>query len=258
MIDIDIRVQVADRHRRFDLHAAFASDAAVTALYGPSGSGKSLTLQTVAGLLRPAAGHIRLGGRTLVDSARGIGLPPRQRRLGYLFQDYALFPHLSVRDNVAFGLTSWLRRRPGAADGQRVDELLERFGLAALAASRPATLSGGQKQRVALARALATRPAALLLDEPFSALNPMLRQDMRRELRALQAQWAIPIVMVSHDIDDVLALADTTFVFDQGRVIRSIDMKTATATDLGTAQAARPAPEADAHRQRLAGLLHAR
>lgn len=231
MIDLDIRVQVRDRHRSFDLAATIRSDAGFIALYGPSGSGKSLTLQTIAGLVRPAQGHVRLAGRTLVDTAGGVCLPPRQRRVGYLFQDYALFPHLSVRDNVLFGLTSWLRRRPSPAQCRQADDLLARFGLAELAASRPGTLSGGQKQRVALARALATQPAALLLDEPFSALNPMLRQDMRRELRTLHAQSGIPIAMITHDLEDVLALADMAFVFAQGRVVRQVDMKTAASQD---------------------------
>ena len=223
MIDVELRFSVADGPRRFALDVAFASAAPVIALYGPSGAGKTLTLQAMAGLLSPTQGHVRIGGRTLFDSAAGIDIAAPARRLGYLFQHYALFPHLSVRDNVAFGLTSW-RRRLDAAAAARVDGLLASFGLETMAASRPATLSGGQQQRVALARALACEPAALLLDEPFAALNPMLRQSLRDELAQLQARWQIPIVMVSHDVDDVLALANVAFLLDQGRVMREVDL----------------------------------
>ncbi|HEX5785342.1 MAG TPA: ATP-binding cassette domain-containing protein, partial [Burkholderiaceae bacterium] len=149
MIDVHIQLNVADRQRRFELDVRWATDAPVTALFGPSGAGKSLSLQAMAGLLRPQAGHVRVGGHTWFDAARGVDLPAQQRGAGYLFQQYALFPHLSVRDNVAFGLTTWWQRL-GPAYAQRVDELLDAFGLAGLAHSKPATLSGGQQQRVAL------------------------------------------------------------------------------------------------------------
>ena len=182
-IDVAVQLSVADRTRSFDLSARLSTDAAFVALYGPSGSGKSLSLQAIAGLLRPRAGHVRIGGRTLFDAQAGIDLPPPQRRIGYLFQHYALFPHLSVRENLAFGLTSWRQRRLTEAQRARVDGLLERFGLQSMADSRPATLSGGQQQRVALARALACEPDLLLLDEPFAALNPMLRDELRGELQ---------------------------------------------------------------------------
>lgn len=226
MIDVDIALQLRDGKRSFDLRARFATDAPFAALYGPSGAGKTITLQAIAGLVRPASGHIRIGGRALFDSARGIDLPPPERRVGYLFQHYALFPHLTVRENVSFGLTSWLRRGLSADEAQRVRGLLERFGLAELASSRPDKLSGGQKQRVALARALACEPRILLLDEPFAALNPMLRGALRRDLAEACRQWSIPALMITHDADDVLALADAAFVYDQGRVVREIDMRT--------------------------------
>jgi len=223
MIDVDLTLSVSDRNRRFDLAARFATDAPFAALYGPSGAGKSLTLQAIAGLLRPSAGHIRLDGRTLFDAAQGINLPPRERRIGYLFQDYALFPHLSVRDNVGFGLTSW-RRGASAADRERVRDLLKSFDLAALADSRPATLSGGQQQRVALARALACEPQVLLLDEPFASLNPMLRDTLRRELAEVRQRWGIPALMITHDVEDVLALADVAFVYRDGQVVQQVDL----------------------------------
>ncbi|MDP9902751.1 sulfate/molybdate ABC transporter ATP-binding protein [Variovorax ginsengisoli] len=225
MIDVDLQACVSDGSRRFDLAVRFASDAPVVALYGPSGAGKSLTLQAMAGLQRPTGGHVRIGGRTLFDAKRGVDVPVAERRVGYLFQHYALFPHLSVRDNVAFGLTHWWHRRPSPAQAERIDALIDSFGLASFAASRPASLSGGQQQRVALARALACAPSVLLLDEPFAALNPMLRQTLRSELAQVCAQWHTPVVMITHDVDDVLALADVVFVIEQGQAVREVDVR---------------------------------
>lgn len=217
MIDVRLQLSVSDARRRFDLDVAFATEAPFVALYGPSGAGKSLTLQAMAGLLPVRAGHVRLNGHALLDTAAGINLPPEARGVGYLFQHYALFPHLSVRDNIAFGLTTW-RKRLKAEDAARVDELIESFGLTAMARSKPATLSGGQQQRVALARALACNPNVLLLDEPFAALHSALRRELRAELQRVLAQWGIPAVMVSHDADDVLTLADEIVLVDGGQV----------------------------------------
>ncbi|CAA2107998.1 ABC transporter ATP-binding protein [Variovorax paradoxus] len=231
MIDVDLKLSVKDGARRFDLAVRFQTDVPFAALYGPSGAGKSLTLQAIAGLLHPASGHVRLDGRTLYDSAQGIDVPAPARRVGYLFQDYALFPHLSVRENVSFGLTAWHRRKPPAKDAERVQALLESFGLAALADSRPQNLSGGQQQRVALARALACEPQVLLLDEPFAALNPMLRTELRNELAQVRRQWGIPVLMITHDIEDVLALADVAFVYKDGQVVREIDLHNAQSRD---------------------------
>jgi molybdate transport system ATP-binding protein len=221
MIDVALQLAVQDGRRRFDLDLAFATEAPFVALYGPSGAGKSLTLQAMAGLLPVKAGHVRLDGRVLLDSAAGVNLPPEARGVGYLFQQYALFPHLNVRDNIAFGLTSW-RRGLRADDAARVDALIESFGLGALARSRPATLSGGQQQRVALARALACQPQVLLLDEPFAALHTTLRRQLRTELRALRQRLGIPAVIVSHDPEDVMALADEVFLLDGGGVQRRL------------------------------------
>ncbi|MDZ5460309.1 ABC transporter ATP-binding protein [Azohydromonas lata] len=258
MIDVAVALSVSDGRRRFELDVRFASQAPVVALYGPSGAGKSLTLQAMAGLLRPAAGHVRVGGKTWFDAAAGVDVPAQARGVGYLFQHYALFPHLSVRENVAFGLTTW-RRRLSAADAARVDELLESFGLAALAHSRPCTLSGGQQQRVALARALACKPQVLLLDEPFAALNPMLRQQLREELAAVRARWGIPAVMITHDVEDVLALANVAYLVEGGRAVRAVDLDQAESRELA-ASALQPAPSRPPRPQqaRLRTLLSTR
>jgi molybdate transport system ATP-binding protein len=255
-IDVSLGLSVSDGQRRFDLAAQFATDAAFVALYGPSGSGKSLTLQAMAGLLRPVAGHVRVGGRTLFDAASGVQVPTAARRVGYLFQNYALFPHLSVRENVGFGLTSWWQRRLSAAQAAQVDALLEGFGLSAMANSRPASLSGGQQQRVALARALACQPELLLLDEPFAALNPMLRDELRGELGRVCRQAGIPVVMITHDVDDVLALAQTCFLYDEGRVVREVDLQAGTHRDTAATAITGRAPAVPTPlRERLQRLL---
>ena len=232
MINVDLKLSVADASRRFDLSVQFSTDAPFAALYGPSGSGKTLTLQAIAGLLKPDAGHIRLDGRTLYDSSADINVPPPERRIGYLFQNYALLPHLSVRQNVAFGLGSWYRPRLSARENEQVQALLESFDLASLADSRPGTLSGGQQQRVALARALACQPQVLLLDEPFASLNPMLRQSLRKELAEVRRQWGIPAIMITHDVEDVLELADVAFVYSEGQVVQEINLHDASSRDI--------------------------
>jgi molybdate transport system ATP-binding protein len=236
LIDVSLRLCVSDARRRFDLDIAFATDAPFVALYGPSGAGKSLTLQAMAGLLPVRAGHVKLNARTLLDTAAGIALPPEARGVGYLFQHYALFPHLSVRDNIAFGLTNW-RKRLQPADAARVDALIESFGLTTMARSKPATLSGGQQQRVALARALACNPQVLLLDEPFAALHTTLRRELRAELRQLRQRLGIPAIIVSHDPEDVIALADEVFLLDGGGVQRRLK-----ADDPGLSTALEAAP----------------
>ena len=223
LLDVQLRLQVSDGLRQFALDVALRSEQPFVVLYGPSGSGKTLTLQAMAGLLAPQAGHVRVQGQTLYDASTGIDLPAHERGVGYLFQDYALFPHLTVRQNIEFGLTSW-RRRQVPADAQAlVERLLDHLGLRDLARSRPQALSGGQRQRVALARALACQPRLLLLDEPFASLNPMLRDAMRAELQSLLAQWRIPTVMITHDLEDALALANRVFVYADGRIARSVD-----------------------------------
>jgi molybdate transport system ATP-binding protein len=206
--------------RVFSLEASFASDEDIVVLFGPSGAGKSLTLQAIAGLTRPDAGRIVVADRVLFDSARKIRIPARHRDIGYVFQDYALFPHLTVAHNVAFGLRrSWPWYLP-RGDRLRLDEVLEIFELSSLRDSLPRDLSGGQRQRVALARALIRRPSLLLLDEPFSALDALLRARMRQELRRMQERFNLPVVLITHDPEDVAALAQTVVVYDAGRVRR--------------------------------------
>ncbi len=219
-IDIQVRKHMVSGDRKFELDVRFKSAAKRLALFGPSGAGKSLTLRAVAGLLRPDAGRIEINGRTLFDSQAGICLPARSRRVAYLFQDYALFPHLTVAQNIAFGLRrGWLNppRREVTREAQR---WVDAFELGAIVGSYPNEISGGQKQRVALARALMLQPDILLLDEPFSALDSQLRGKMRQELDALQRQLDVPMLLITHDPADVEALADEVFEVREGRVGR--------------------------------------
>lgn len=204
----------------FVLDVQVSTDARRVALFGPSGAGKSLTMQAIAGLLRPTRGRIEINGRVLFDSELGIHLPPRQRRLAYLFQDYALFPHLSVRQNICFGLKKGWLNPYGRALPAAAARWVEAFHLGALLDRRPAQISGGQRQRVALARALSTDPGVLLLDEPLSALDAGLRREMRHELAELQSQIGIPTVLITHDPGDVLELADEVFEIAHGRILR--------------------------------------
>jgi molybdate transport system ATP-binding protein len=215
---VDIKKRLGTGRRVFSLEVSFASDKDVVVLFGPSGAGKSLTLQAIAGLTTPDAGRIVVGERVLFDASRNLTIPSRHRDIGYVFQDYALFPHLTVAKNVAFGLKRtwpWYLSRP---DRLRLEEVLEIFELAPLRDSLPRDLSGGQRQRVALARALIRRPSLLLLDEPFSALDALLRARMRQELLRVQERFNLPVILITHDPDDVAALAQTVVVYDSGRI----------------------------------------
>jgi len=217
-LEVDIRKTLQSGERRFELKAAFSSQNDLTVIFGASGSGKSLTIQAIAGLVTPEQGRIAVGGETLFDGRQGINLPARTRGVGYLFQDYALFPHLSVRDNIGYPLKkSWpFSLLPD--DRQEIAEIMAAFEIAHLAGSYPAELSGGQKQRVALARAMIKKPSILLLDEPFSALDSMLRHRMRMELLEIRQRFAVPLVVITHDPADVEVFGDTLVIFANGRV----------------------------------------
>jgi molybdate transport system ATP-binding protein len=190
--------------REFSLRVALELEREVVALVGPSGAGKSTLLRAIAGLTR-AQGRISAGGATWLDSERGIDLPPEQRSVGLVFQEYALFPHLSVRANVEFG-------RRGAGD------LLARFGLERLANAKPGELSGGERQRVALARALAREPAVLLLDEPLAALDAHTRSAVRAELQELLREAGRATIVVTHDFEDAATLSSRVGALVEGRV----------------------------------------
>ncbi len=193
---------------------AFSLDVAVRcpagrllAIVGPSGAGKTRLLRCLAGLERPDSGRIEVDGACWLDTAAGLNLSPQRRSAGLLFQEYGLFPHMTVRRNVAFA----------AHAESDVDGLLEIFGIAALAARMPATLSGGERQRAALCQAIARRPRLLLLDEPFSALDMENRLNLRAELQRLQQTWNIPLLYVTHDLADALAVGDAVLALRAGR-----------------------------------------
>ena len=183
------------------------------AVAGPSGAGKTSLLRVVAGLLRPEHGLVEAGRETWLDTRRGVDVPPERRRCGYLFQEYALFPHLSALLNVAYPLRGPDRRDRAAA-------LLDRFGMSRLADARPRTLSGGERQRVALARALAREPDVLLLDEPLSALDARTRAGAARELGGLLREADVPAVLVTHDFAEAAALGDRVAIVDAGRILQ--------------------------------------
>ncbi len=216
--EVDIEKTVHSARRSFALRVRFRTRAKRTVIFGPSGAGKSLTLQAIAGLLRPDAGRIAFDGEVLFASDAGIDVPARRRRFGYLFQDYALFPRLNVRQNIAFALRSGVRNPPLDAGGEQVETSLRAFELADVASQRPDELSGGQKQRTALARALIHSPRALLLDEPFSALDPELRRRMRKELDELLQRIDIPVLMITHDREDLERFGDERLFLREGEI----------------------------------------
>jgi molybdate transport system ATP-binding protein len=212
-----LEVAITMRVPGFDLDVAWSAGSGVAVLFGPSGAGKTLTLQCLAGLITPTAGRIVVDGRVFFDSAAGVSLPTQDRRVGYVFQGYALFPHLTVVDNVGFGL----RDRPRAGRSRRVAQVVEQLGLGGLERRYPRELSGGQRQRVALGRALAIEPALLLLDEPLSALDAPLRRALRDELRALLSEVGTAAVVVTHDFTEAYRLGDRIVVYEGGRVVQA-------------------------------------
>jgi molybdate transport system ATP-binding protein len=216
--DVDIHKAVHSERRSFDLRVRFTTSARRTVIFGPSGAGKSLTLQAIAGLLKPDTGRIAFGGDVLFDGAANIDIPARRRGFGYLFQDYALFPRLNVRQNIAFGQSTGLRNPSSKLEDAAVERWLQAFELVDVAQQRPDELSGGQRQRTALARALVHSPRALLLDEPFSALDPELRERMRGELDELLTRIDVPVLMITHDPQDLEWFGDAALYLRDGQI----------------------------------------
>lgn len=210
-----LEVAVRKRLGSFELDAAFTAPAGgVTALFGRSGAGKTSVVNAIAGLLRPDWGRIRVGGVTFFDRDAGIHMPVTQRRIGYVFQDARLFPHMSVRDNLLYG---W-RRVPAAERRIAFDPVVDLLGLAALLRRRPRHLSGGERQRVALGRALLAQPRVLLMDEPLASLDAPRKAEIIPYIERLRDELGLPIVLVSHAVEEVVRLATTVVLLDQGRV----------------------------------------
>ncbi len=212
-----ITVKLHKRVKGFSLDVEWEAQRELVALFGFSGSGKTMTLMMIAGLMRPDAGRVRGGSGIFFDSAAGVNLPPQQRRLGYVMQDAALLPQMTVKKNIAFGLP----RGSAAEREERVEEMIDLFHLSRIGGARPGQISGGQKQRVALARALIARPRALLLDEPFSALDWPVRRKMQELIKEVQARFDIPVIMVTHDFREVKSMAGRVVVYDRGRVLQT-------------------------------------
>lgn len=198
----------------FALDVDVQTSAPVTVLFGPSGAGKTLTLESIAGFAKPDEGRIMIGDDLLFDGATHVNLPPQSRRCGYVFQNYALFPHMTLRENLEFACGF----RPKLERHRRVSEMLDRFRLNELAGRRPRELSGGQKQRCSIARALLAEPRALLLDEPAQGLDPVLRMDLYDVLREVRAGFQIPILLVTHDLAECFELGEQMYVFHEGKI----------------------------------------
>lgn len=207
MIELDFTLNRGE----FSLQLALQSSARALALFGASGCGKTTTLHAIAGLLKPTRGRITLDDHVLFDSQTGVDLPPAQRGLGVVFQDVRLFPHLSVRENLRYGM-------PRHADATRFDAAVQLLGVGALLSRKPGELSGGQARRVAIGRALLADPQALLLDEPLSNLHREARAEVLEHLRGLKRELALSTILVSHQADEVLALADAVALLDDGRL----------------------------------------
>ena len=205
-------VNIEKRLDRFTLKADFTYDKDTLALFGASGAGKSMTLKCIAGIEKPDHGVIQLNGKTLFDSEKKIDLPPQKRKVGYLFQDYALFPNMTVSGNIRAGM----RKLPKEQREIKLKELIDRFQLNGLENCRPDTLSGGEKQRVALARIFASSPEVLLLDEPFSSLDTMLKIGLIPYIREIISGFGGETILVSHDIDEVRQLCPTLIPITDG------------------------------------------
>ena len=205
----------------FELNVHFCAATDITVLFGASGAGKTLLLDCLAGFARPDEGRILVNDELLFDAATGVHLSPQQRRCGYIFQDHALFPHMSVRENLCFAASAAPSGKRRRQNRRRVQDLLDAFELGDLSARMPAQLSGGQKQRAALARILLTEPRLLLLDEPTRGLDPRLRRAFYDVLRDTHGRLGIPVLLVTHDLDECLELAGSVYFLGGGRVLQS-------------------------------------
>jgi molybdate transport system ATP-binding protein len=218
-------LEIGIRHKQgsFSLSVFFrGAESGVTALYGPSGAGKTSVVNMVAGLMRPDAGRIAINGQCLFDSAQGIDLPPEKRRIGYVFQDGRLLPHLSVRSNLVYGMR---RTRVGRRFVQ-FDAVVELLGISHLLQRRPAKLSGGEKQRVAIGRALLTSPELLLMDEPLASLDAVRKDEVLPFIMRLGKEFAIPILYVSHALEEIVDLATHLVMLENGRVLAAGELRT--------------------------------
>ena len=204
-------------HERFSLDVAFDAPPGFTLVFGPSGAGKSTILGAIAGFVRPTAGRVALGRETWFDSEPRVDVRPERRGVAIVFQSLALFPHLTAEQNVAYGMARSIDRRARSA---LAAALLERLRVKHLAARKPPTFSGGEAQRVALARALATKPRVVLLDEPFSALDPKLRHELTTDVRAILLELNVPVLLVTHQPSEVAAAGDHIVTLENGRVAR--------------------------------------
>ena len=231
---MSLHVDIRKRLGSFTLDVQFSAENGITSLLGASGCGKSMTLKCIAGIEKPDEGRIELDGTVLFDSAQKINLPPQKRRVGYLFQNYALFPNMSVRQNILCGLN---REKDRGAKERRLREMLRMMQLEGLEDRKPAQLSGGQQQRVALARILVNDPQILLLDEPFSALDGHLRDSLKVEMRDLLERFGREVLMVTHDRNEAYNMSREIAVMDNGRLL-TIKPTKALFADPGSVQAA--------------------
>ena len=211
-----LSVAVEHRFGGFVLDAAFVSAGGLTALFGRSGAGKTSLINAIAGLFRPERGHIVIDGEVLTDTERGVFVPARRRRIGYVFQEGRLFPHLSVRQNLLYG--RWFAPKDAGGSGGDVDQIIDLLGIGALLQRRPAHLSGGEKQRVAIGRALLARPRLLVMDEPLASLDEARKTEILPYIERLRDEAGVPIVYVSHQVAEVARLATTLVVLNEGRV----------------------------------------
>ena len=231
---MSLHVDIRKRLGSFTLDVKFSAENGITSLLGASGCGKSMTLKCIAGIEKPDEGRIELDGTVLFDSAQKINLPPQKRRVGYLFQNYALFPNMSVRQNILCGLN---REKDRGAKERRLRDMLRMMQLEGLEDRKPAQLSGGQQQRAALARILVNDPQILLLDEPFSALDGHLRDSLKVEMRDLLERFGREVLMVTHDRNEAYNMSREIAVMDNGRLL-TIKPTKALFADPGSVQAA--------------------